>query len=106
MISTLTNQNLFNQSNRLNSEFSKDFNPSNESAHKFKPESAVIKYYQECSSESKINSVRQNEGSLPPLHGSKITVTMTDSNIYMPLSNKNKIFKDYIRREKYDSYNV
>ena len=63
-------------------------NASKESIRKPKAESAIMRYYQESCSESKIGVFRLNEGSLPPLSGSKITVTMTDSNIYVPLSSK------------------
>ena len=30
---------------------------------------------------------------------------MQDSDIYVPISNKNRIFKDYIRREQLNHYN-
>lgn len=63
-------------------------NSSIESEVHYKPEAAMMRYYQECNSESKIGAIRLNDGSLPPLSGSKITVTMTDSNMYVPLSSK------------------
>ena len=48
-------QHSVNQSSKLNFEFSIDFNSSNYLAYKFKPEFKVMKYYQELSSESRIN---------------------------------------------------
>lgn len=48
--------------------------------------------------------MKKDSTALPPLTGSKITVTMIERELHIPASDRNAVFKKHSKREKFDQY--